>query len=137
MAKTRGPLMSIDAAGNYGKGAIQFRHGKRGVHAYRPTAPYKRGGQVSQAQLDHRNKYSAGRQAWQALNTQEKTTWNNLADQQANGLSGWNLFLKNWIETAPSSGPYVPPNGDAIHFIFYGTAYAPPSGNAIQFVFTD
>ena len=103
MAKTRGPLMSIDAAGNYAKGALQFRHGKSGVHAYKPTAPYTRGGQASQAQLDHRNKYSAVHTAWLGLSQQDKDNWNQQAATISETLSGWNLYLQTNINASGES----------------------------------
>ena len=45
MAKITGPLMSLDAKGNWARGTLQFRGGLQATHAYRPAQP----GTVNQA----------------------------------------------------------------------------------------
>lgn len=104
MAKITGPLMSASAAGNWGKGALQFRAGASGrIHAYRPADPTTINQQpASAAQETTRQSYRAAVAEWQLLDDAARAGWNERADSE--GLSGWNLFLRTAL---------VAPTGDA------------------------
>lgn len=96
MARIIGPLLSLDARGNWGQGALQFRGGLRATHAYRPAPP----GAINQAPATTaqnliRQRYRAAIEDWRALDPGERDDWN--ASAEAQGLSGWNLFLQTCI----------------------------------------
>lgn len=96
MARVRGPLHSLDARGNWGRGALQFRGGNGGVHAYRPAPP----GSVNQApatlaQMDVRDRYREALENWRALDDRERAHWE--AQGAPEGLTGWNLYLRYWM----------------------------------------
>ncbi len=95
MARTKGPLMSIQAAGNWGKGALQFRQGKRGTHAYRPADPRTVNQQpASQAQANHRARYARIKSAWRQLTPAERAAHDQAAATTGKALSGWNYYLR-------------------------------------------
>lgn len=96
MARIFGPLLSGDARGNWGYGALQFRGGLHATHAYRPARP----GAVNQApataaQNRIRQRYRAAIEDWHALDPGERDGWN--ASAEPMGLSGWNLFLQTLL----------------------------------------
>lgn len=98
MAKVRGPLHSLDARGNWGLGALQFRGGNGGLHAYRPAPP----GSVNQApptaaQAAIRAQYREALESWRGLDDLERAHWD--AQGAAREITGWNLYLKTWMET--------------------------------------
>jgi hypothetical protein len=97
MAKVNGPLMSLDARGNYA-GKVQFRGGLKGTHAYRPAPP----GRVNQApateaQQTIRDAYHAVLLDWRALTPEQRGDWEALAVMQGHPMSGWNLYLKRHL----------------------------------------
>lgn len=93
MARTKGPLMSVNATGNWGKGTIQFRAGKNGTHAYRPADPTTvNQAQATAAQETVRERYRLARTAWQAIDIEERQAHDAAAATQ--GMSGWNLFMQ-------------------------------------------
>ncbi len=93
MARTKGPLFSLAATGNWGKGTIQFRGGKHGTHAYRPADPTTvNQAQATTAQAATREKYRIAQAAWQAISIEERQAHDAAATTQ--GMSGWNLFMQ-------------------------------------------
>lgn len=101
MARITGPLLSLDARGNWARGALQFRGGLKATHAYRPAPP----GSVNQApatsaQSIIRQHYRAAIEDWRALSEAERADWNASAEEQH--LSGWNLFLQT-VAVAPAA----------------------------------
>lgn len=93
MAKITGPLMSLDARGNWSKGALQFRGGLRATHAYRPAPPGKvNQKEASAAQASNRQLYRRAMEEWKALDDASRADWNERAEPL--GLSGWNLFFR-------------------------------------------
>ena len=98
MARVRGPLFSVDAAGQVG-GAICFRHGAAGVHVLSVAAPGSRSKalQPSAAQLAQRANYRAANVAWRAQSPEERAAWEALAKASGRNVSGWNLFLRAWM----------------------------------------
>ena len=98
MARVRGPLMSLDATGQFG-GAICFRHHEGGVHVLPVVAPGSRtkGWKPSAAQVAQRGRYREANAAWRALGAGERGEWNDLARGTGGNVSGWNLFLKAWL----------------------------------------
>ena len=93
MAKVRGPLMSVDARGNWSAGTLQYRGGLHGTHVYRPTPP----GNVNQtpatpAQASVRARYAVALSTWRQLDIEERQAHNEKALPL--GLSGWNLYLQ-------------------------------------------
>ena len=96
MARILGPLLSLDARGNWASGKLQFRGGLKATHAYRPAPP----GSVNQAPASSaqdliRQRYQAAIEDWRALAPAERADWNASAEEQH--LSGWNLFLQTFI----------------------------------------
>ncbi|MDS4029499.1 MAG: hypothetical protein RKO66_05450 [Candidatus Contendobacter sp.] len=95
MAKTKGPLMSLTAVGNWGKGALQFRQGKRGTHAYRPPNPDQVNQQPPSAtQATNRAAYAAIMSAWRQLTPAERIAHNQAAAATGEPLSGWNGYFR-------------------------------------------
>ncbi|MDG4594212.1 MAG: hypothetical protein P9F75_00710 [Candidatus Contendobacter sp.] len=95
MAKTKGPLMSVEAAGNWGKGKLQFRKGKNGVHAYRPADPRTVNQRpASPAQAAHRAQYASIQSAWRQIGPEERAAHNQAAAASGDPLSGWNWFFR-------------------------------------------
>lgn len=99
MAKITGPLYSVDAQGNWGKGVLQFRRGLKTTHAYRPAPP----GRINQApatpaQARSRQAYGLAKERWTLLSLSEQAEWNAIAEPHR--MSGWNLFVQNEILTA-------------------------------------
>ena len=98
MAKVRGPLLSVDAAGQVG-GALCFRHHAGGVHVLPVAAPGSRtkGLKPSTAQLAQRARYRAANAAWRALSPEERAAWQARAKAGRRPQSGWNLYLAAWM----------------------------------------
>ena len=98
MARVRGPLLSVDAAGQVG-GALCFRHHAGGVHVLPVAAPGSRtkGLKPSAAQLAQRARYRAANAAWRALSPAERTEWQARAKAGRRPQSGWNLYLAAWM----------------------------------------
>ena len=98
MAKVRGPLLSVDAAGQVG-GALCFRHHAGGVHVLPVAAPGSRtkGLKPSAAQLAQRARYRAANGAWRALSPAERAAWQARARAGRRPQSGWNLYLAAWM----------------------------------------
>jgi len=101
MAKIQGPLHSDSANGAFGKSMI-FRKGKKGT----TLARYYKPGIVnkftpSQAQVDLRTNYGLAVEAWRALTTAEKEEFNLRAKQEGGKMSGWNLYLKEYLALNP------------------------------------
>ena len=98
MARVRGPLLSVDAAGQVG-GAICFRHGAAGVHVLPVAAPGSRTKALkpSAAQLAQRARYREANASWRAQSPAERAQWQALAKTSRRNVSGWNLFLRAWM----------------------------------------
>ena len=98
MARVRGPLLSVDAAGQVG-GGICFRHGTAGVHVLPVAPPGSRTKALkpSAAQRAQRASYRAANVAWRALSLEERAAWEFLAKASGRDVSGWNLFLRAWM----------------------------------------
>lgn len=95
MARTKGPLMSLQAAGNWGKGALQFRQGRDGTHAYRPADPRTVNQRpASPAQAAHRARYTQIKSAWRQVTTEERAAHEHAARASGQALSGWNYYLR-------------------------------------------
>jgi len=129
MPKVTGPLFSVGAQGTLGE-VLTFQKGMKGHRVGK--VPRHRDAQ-SQAQLDHRDKFLAARDAWLALSEEEKaeyTAKGNLAQ-----MTGWNLFLREYILTPPppdvmefeatTSDGYLGPTGKAE----YSDAHDAATGN--------
>lgn len=102
MAKITGPLMSLDARGNWSKGALQFRGGLRATHAYRPAPPGKVNQKAaSAAQASTRENYRNTLESWKSLDDAARADWNERAEPL--GLSGWNLFFRETGSAEPSA----------------------------------
>ena len=92
MARIVGPLMSMDARGNFAKGAMQFRSHGKGVHCYQPRKASK---PPSTGQLLQRTKYRQALLAWRLLSDSERDSWDALAADE--GLMGWNAYLRFFV----------------------------------------
>ena len=103
MARVRGPLLSVDAAGQVG-GGICFRHGTAGVHVLPVAAPGSRSKALkpSAAQRAQRARYRAANVAWRAQSPEARTEWETLAKTSRRPVSGWNLYLRAWM-AAPAA----------------------------------
>jgi hypothetical protein len=126
MARVKGPLFSLDARGNVARGALQFRGGLRGTHAYRPTPPDACGEGPSAAQRLHRARYAEAAAAWRALEETTRALWS--AAARRHGVTAWNAYLAGWmLGTGPGpgpGGPYVPP--PLTHAVRLMGGYTPP-----------
>jgi hypothetical protein len=111
MARIKGPLFSMDARGNLAGGALQFRGGLRGIHAYRPIPPDTYNAGPSERQRLHRERYREAVVAWRALDDAERALWSAAADRQR--MTAWNAYLAGWmLGQGPGpdpGGPYTPP----------------------------
>lgn len=105
--------MSVEAAGNWGKGALQFRGGLKSTHAYRPAPPGTvNQGPATPAQLDIRAAYHGIHDEWITLTAEERAAWNASATA-TEGLSGWNLYLKTrMLEGLAPADALVTDQGD-------------------------
>lgn len=99
MAKVRGPLMSMEASGNWA-GQLQFRGNRYGGHVYRPPAPSTQNqAPPTEKQAAVRARYALARTAWNALSQVERDTWNTSAQLDPRPVTGWNLFLASRMLT--------------------------------------
>lgn len=144
MAKITGPLFSVDAAGNFAGGTMQFRGGLRGTHAYRPANPKTiNKAPPTEAQTAVRTAYQEIVAEWQGLTEQEKLAWDAAASNTGAPVTGWNLYFKSRLQevlygpTLPDPDTYEPPTSDSITFPgttwVIDTGYTPPTSNSITF----
>lgn len=104
MARVTGPLHSIDARGNFA-GQFQFRGGKKGVHVYRPMDPREvNQREPSPAQANIRQVYRDAVANWQAIGPAYQQSYNEQALAEGATISGWNLFLRYYMQTFLGSG---------------------------------
>lgn len=98
MARVRGPLLSVDAAGQVGPD-LRFRHNAAGVHVYQGGNPRSRERRAapSARQLAVRASYREANAFWRAQSPQERAEWQTLAQTTRRNVSGWNLFLRAWM----------------------------------------
>lgn len=98
MARVRGPLLSVDAAGQVGPD-LRFRHNAAGVHVYVGGNPGSRERRAapSARQLEVRASYREANAFWRAQSPEERAQWRDLANTSTRNLSGWNLFLRAWM----------------------------------------
>lgn len=144
MAKIRGPLFSSDAAGNFASGAMQFRGGLRGTHAYRPKSP-KAVNQAppTQKQTKVRTAYRTVLDEWRSLDEASKSALDAEAIASGEPITGWNLYFKSRIQdvmqggTLPDPDTYTPPSAESIAFPgvtwVADINYTPPSAESINF----
>lgn len=93
MAKITGPLCSQAATGNYGKGAIQFRTGLGGFHAYKPVSPKQQNQAIAtEAQNAQRQRFQVVRDAWKLLTLEQKQFYK-IEARKLGTMSGWNLYI--------------------------------------------
>lgn len=138
MARIRGPLMSMDARGQFGD-ALLFRGGRKAAHAYRPaarTAINQAPATVGQAAV--RTTYRAAIDAWRDLPETDRATWTATATAAGGNRNGWNLFLAAYFAAPPPPPPpdpntYTTPPGIDTPWPGYtwvsDTAYTPPAGD--------
>lgn len=125
MARVRGPLMSMEASGNFA-GQMQFRCNRYGGHVYRPPDPTTQNQRpATQSQSVVRQRYRSAVAAWRALSEQDRNGWRAQGSAMLNDVSGWNLFLAAFDGTQPPViGPYQVPSL-AIPITLQGN-YTPP-----------
>lgn len=144
MAKIKGPLFSADATGNFAKGAMQFRGGLRGTHAYRPKSP-KTVNQAppTQKQTEVRNAYRTILDEWKSLDEATKAEWDVDAIRTEEPITGWNLYFRSRLPAVlngselPDPDTYTPPAATEITFPgttwVTDTSYTIPIHTAIIF----
>lgn len=144
MAKIRGPLFSAEAAGNFAKGAMQFRGGLRGTHAYKPKST-KTVNQTepTQKQTKVRSAYRTILDEWKSLDEAGKAQWDASAIESGEPITGWNLYFKSRISDVlnesniPAPDTYTPPTATAITFPgttwVTDTGYTQPAPDSIIF----
>jgi hypothetical protein len=97
MAKLKGPGHSDSASGTFGK-CMTFRMTKRGAVL---TGYYKPGSVnksiASHSQLAVRLRYGQAVEAWNALTDEQKIEFNIRAQSSGRAMSGWNLFMKEFV----------------------------------------
>lgn len=97
MAKLTGPLMSLDAHGNYAK-QMTFRRGRNGTHVYRCIDPrLQNQAPPTEAQQAVRTAYASLLTEWQALTTPEREDWTEIGYQQDPPISGWNAYVQEFL----------------------------------------
>jgi len=97
MAKTSGPLFSVQAHGNLG-GELQFRGNRYGGHVYRPMDPKRQNkGAPSAAQALHRACYAEALADWRRVGQDRRDAYAAQAIADPRAVSGWNLFLAEAI----------------------------------------
>lgn len=106
MAKVTAPLLSLDAAGTFGK---TMTFGKwKGRHYVRqrvtPTNPN------SANQQTQRSKFRDAVAGWQALDQAIKDTWNTRVKELGLTMSGFNLYVREFIAQGILAGsdPVLP-----------------------------
>lgn len=117
MARVRGPLMSMEASGNFA-GQFQFRHNRYGGHVYKPPVPSTQNQRpATKAQALVRARYAAGRLEWNGLEENVRSSWAATARARKNDVTGFNLFMAAWMTATPPEPPvcvpYFRPNFDA------------------------
>ena len=111
MARVVGPFMSLDASGTiYGALTASIWKGRNYIRAYRvPTNP------SSTAQVAHRLVFAQAVTGWQALEAGTVTAWNDFGTTCIPTLSGFNAWVKCWIDTSGSpalpDAPYIGSKG--------------------------
>lgn len=95
MAKTKGPLLSLQASKQLGK-AITFKtYGNRSVVTRYTTPGDVQSYEPTTRQHTIRDAYRQLFAEWQNLSQAEKQTWIENASEKSLTLSGWNLFYKS------------------------------------------
>ena len=94
MAKVIGPLHSLIASGDFGKILTFRRVGRNNVVSEYSTPTDNR----STPQTVHRTAMRNARAAWRALSSSEQEEWNQQA-KTIPGTSGYNLFIKHYLES--------------------------------------
>jgi len=100
MAKTKGPLFSLDASGPFGR-LLTFGRSKQGVTGRRKNGPR---GIATELQVARREAYRAAVDAWNELNTEEKAVF--AAGAAALRMSGYNLFIREYLATPIPTDEY-------------------------------
>lgn len=98
MATLKGPLHSLTASGSLGQ-SLTFLQSKGRAIGKKKSKP---GGQASPAQLARRALYKQCTNAWNALDSGAKATWN--AAGQAAQISGFNAFMAWALKGGISAG---------------------------------
>ncbi len=101
MAKIRGPLFSVAAAGSIGK-KLTFRATRRGAVAQRHSAPT---GAPTALQAEAHQLFRTAAQRWQALTQEELDHWLTAAMQH--GISARHLFTREYCIQRPPEGEPV------------------------------
>ena len=99
MAKVQGPAFSVLAHGTVAK-ILTFQRRPGGVAAIKKPVPTNH---RTTAQATCRQLMYSARNAWNSLSQENKAYW----DTQAlaiGGLSGYNLFIKTFIDSANQAG---------------------------------
>ena len=102
MAKVDGPLLSLDASGTIA-GALTFSKWKGVNYVRQRVTPYnpKSAGQTTQ-----RTAFSDGVALWQTKDASTKTDWTNRAKSLGYSMSGFNLFVQQYL--AQGGDPTLP-----------------------------
>lgn len=97
MAKTTGPLFSLDAHGNYAS-QLTYRRGLKGTHVYKAVDPkLQNQAPPTEAQQRVRDAYAELLTEWRALTTPEREDWNEIGYQQEPRISGWNAYVMEFL----------------------------------------
>lgn len=94
MAKTFGPLLSIDAKGTIAKGLTFQNRPKGSAVMVRPVPSRKSLDEPSPAKQVQRALVRSWVVAWQTLNAGQKAYWDFIANQSGLRLSGYHYFMK-------------------------------------------
>ena len=105
MAKVTGPLMSMDARGQLGKTLVFLGwKGLKTVRSYVIPANPKTAGQTAQRSL-----LEAGVDEWHdvTLTGADKSAWNRFAKTLASAMSGFNAFVRQYVNVDIAAKTWV------------------------------
>jgi len=91
MARTRGPLFSVDASGSIGD-ALTYQRTVKGFSCRRMPLPHKTN---TLPQLYQRQRHLAGVRSWQQLLDSQKDIWKAYTDY--NGNKGYHAFMSQFV----------------------------------------
>lgn len=105
MAKVSGPFLSIDARGTVAKSLTAS--GWKGIQYMRRW--FKPQNPKTPAQVTVRDRFKAAVAAWHTEDAPTKELWQEYADRLGVPMSGFNWYVKRFVEVMRDSGTETPP----------------------------
>lgn len=101
MVRITGPLHSLRAQKQFGHQIVFKQKGSRSIATNYSTPGSKNKFTPNATQIKKRATYGTAVEAWNALTANAKAEYN--ARAKYKNYSGWNLFLKEYMQTPPFS----------------------------------